>query len=92
MRRRIEITTVERERIVCVANGIFCTVCRQPCEMLTTKQAAALAGVKPQSIRRWLSNNLAHGTRTCSGQHRVCKNSLFEKPAREKIIKSIFQG
>ena len=84
MRKRIEITTVERERIVFIANGIFCPICQKPCEMLTTAQAAALAGVKPQSVRRWLSNNLAHGTKTCSGQHRVCKNSLFAETLTEK--------
>lgn len=79
MRKRIEITTVERERIVIIANNIFCSVCQKPCEMLTTKQAAALVAVKAQSIRRWLSNNLAHGTKTRGGHHRVCKNSLFGK-------------
>ena len=57
--------------------GADCPVCLCPSEMLTTRQAAALAQVEARSIRRWLSLGKAHGVRTPGGQHRVCRNSLF---------------
>ena len=85
MRKRIEITTVERERIVFVSKGVFCPVCQTTGELLTTAQAAALAQVKAQSIRRWLAQNLAHGVKTCGGRHRVCKNSLFGNSAGDNL-------
>lgn len=81
MQRRIEITTIERERIVKRSGWIFCPVCRKPSEMLTTAQAAMLTQVKTASVRRWLAQNLAHGVKTCGGHYRVCKNSLFGENA-----------
>ncbi|MBS1795267.1 MAG: helix-turn-helix domain-containing protein [Acidobacteria bacterium] len=79
MRRRIEIITVERERIVRAANGGFCPVCKCPGALLSTAEAASLAGVKASSVRRWLARRLAHGVKTRGGRYRVCKNSLFDK-------------
>jgi hypothetical protein len=76
-KKRIEIIAFERQRIVRRAIPMLCPVCRVSSEMLTTRQAGALAQVKAQSIRRWLSRGLAHGVRTPGGQHRVCKESLF---------------
>jgi hydrogenase maturation factor HypF (carbamoyltransferase family) len=78
MRRRIEITTTERVRVLTGPGWILCPVCQSPGEMLTTAQAAALAQVNIQSVRRWLSQGHAHGVKTCGGHHRVCKNSLFK--------------
>lgn len=79
MHRRIEITRVERERIVIVSKHFFCPVCRTTSELLTVAQAAAVAQVKTASVRRWLAGDKAHGIKTCGGRHRICKNSLFQK-------------
>lgn len=81
IRRKIELTAVERERIVIAAATarVFCPVCQTASELLTTAQAAAFAQVKTQSVRRWLTRGQAHGVKTCGGRHRVCKNSLFRR-------------
>jgi hypothetical protein len=77
VRRRIEIVAFERERVVRRPTGTDCPVCGLRSEMLTARQAAALAQVRARSVRRWLSAGKAHGVRTAGGQYRVCKLSLF---------------
>jgi excisionase family DNA binding protein len=76
-KRKIEIVAFERERIVRRAVPIYCTVCQLNTELLTTRQAGALAQVKSPSIYRWLTQGKAHGVKTSGGQYRICKNSLF---------------
>jgi hypothetical protein len=78
-RRRIEIIAFERERIVNRPVATLCPVCHLNSELLTTRQAGALAQVKAASIYRWLASGKAHGVKTSGGQHRVCKNSLFHR-------------
>jgi hypothetical protein len=76
-KQRTEIVALERERVVVRLVATLCPVCNFRTEMLTTRQAGALAQVRPQSIYRWLTQGKAHGVRTGGGQHRVCRNSLF---------------
>lgn len=78
-KRKIEIVAFERERIVRRAVPIYCTVCQLNTELLTTRQAGAIAQVRPPSIYRWLAQGKAHGVRTSGGQYRICKNSLFHQ-------------
>jgi hypothetical protein len=77
MRRRIEITAFERERIV--SHGILthCPICRAHSELLTPAQAAALAQTDVQSIRGWLAGGRMHGATTPDGDARICRNSLL---------------
>jgi hypothetical protein len=77
MKRRMEIITIERQRIVTRPASSLCPVCQSKTELLTTRQAGWLFQVKAASIRRWLTQGKAHGIRTPGGQHRICKNSLF---------------
>jgi excisionase family DNA binding protein len=77
MRRRIEVVAFQRRRVEVRPAGADCLVCLGPAEMLTTRQAAALAQVDARSVRRWLAAGRAHGARTPGGQYRVCRNSLF---------------
>ena len=77
-RRRVEITIFERERVVRRSVTARCAVCRLDSEMLTPEQAGDLAQVHVQSIHQWLAEGKAHGVKTPGGQHRVCKNSLFQ--------------
>jgi hypothetical protein len=76
-KRRIEIVAFERERIVRRPAPAPCPVCKSSSEMLTVRQAGALAQVEAGSIRRWLAQGKAHGVKTPGGQHRVCSLSLF---------------
>lgn len=76
-RRRIEIIAFERERIVSRSVATLCPVCHLNSELLTTRQAGAIAQVQSASIYRWLASGKAHGVKTSGGQYRVCKNSLF---------------
>lgn len=78
MKRRIEIMAFERERIVRRSAPTGCPVCDSTGGLLTTTEAAALARVKVQSVYRWLTQGKAHGVKTCGGQHRICKNSIFK--------------
>lgn len=85
MHRRIEITAIERERIVSVTRHFICPVCNAPSEILTVAQAAAFAQVKTCSVLRWLANNQAHGPITSGFRRRVCRNSLFRQTPSEGI-------
>lgn len=76
-KRKIEIVAFERERIVRRAVPMYCTICQLNTELLTTRQAGAMAQVQLQSIYRWLAQGKAHGVKTSGGQYRICKNSLF---------------
>ncbi|HKQ03580.1 MAG TPA: helix-turn-helix domain-containing protein [Blastocatellia bacterium] len=76
-KRKIEIVAFERERIVMRVVPTYCAVCQLNTELLTTRQAGALAQVKSPSIYRWLAQGKAHGVKTSGGQYRICKNSLF---------------
>ena|ERR1700687_3895798 len=76
-RRRVEITTFERERIVRQPVTLRCPVCGLGSELLTARQAAAVVQVTVESIRRWLAQGKAHGIKTTGGQIRICKESLF---------------
>lgn len=78
-RRRVEIIAFERERIVRGPVATLCPVCHVNSELLTTRQAGAIAQVQSASIYRWLASGKAHGVRTSGGQYRVCKNSLFHR-------------
>jgi excisionase family DNA binding protein len=76
-KRRIEVTTVERERIIRQPLPTVCPVCQKVTELLTVRQAAALAQVRAATIRRWLAAGKIHGVKTAGGQHRLCRASLF---------------
>lgn len=80
MKRRIEIVSFERERIVVQPAALSCVICQTAGEWLTARQAGALAQVRTQTIYRWLATHRAHGLRTAGGQHRVCRQSLFVQP------------
>ena len=54
-KKKIEIIAFERERIVRRPSWVTCPVCHAASELLTTRQAGALAQVEPQSIYRWLA-------------------------------------
>ena len=77
MRRRIEITAFEQERIVSHAVLTHCPVCHSHSELLTLAQAAALAQVELHHIDRWLADGRMHSATTPDGDHRVCRNSLL---------------
>ena len=76
-RKRVEITTFERERIVRQLVTLRCPVCHLRSELLTAQQAAALVQVTVESIRRWLVQGKAHGVKTTGGQMRICRESLI---------------
>ena len=81
MKRKIEITAIERIRIRGRQGQILCPVCGKFAEFLTTAQAAQIAGVRAESVRRWLAGGKAHGIKTSGGRHRVCRRSLFSEEA-----------
>ena len=78
IRRRVEITFFEQERIVERLTTAHCRVCQLKSDMLIPEQAGDLAQVHVQRIFEWLAQGRAHGMKMLSGQDRVCKNSLFE--------------
>jgi excisionase family DNA binding protein len=77
MKRRIGIVAFERERTIRRTVGMSCPVCRLESELLTVRQAAALAQVGAKTIYRWLARGGVHGLRTPGGGHRICRESLF---------------
>ena len=87
-RRRIEILAFERERVVARPVLMVCPVCHLSGELLTPRQAGALAQVMPTSIRRWLRQGKAHGVRTAGGGYRVCRHSLF-RPSQHSNLEGV---
>ena len=77
IKRRVEIISFQRERILRRPLWTLCPVCHSKTELLTTCQAGALAQVNAGSIRRWLAQGRAHGVKTSGGHHRICRQSLF---------------
>jgi excisionase family DNA binding protein len=86
-KRRIEIISFERERLIRWPAPARCPVCGLTTELLTSRQAAALVQVKAESVRRWLAQGKAHGVKTSGGQYRICKNSLFH-PVHFPLLQS----
>ena len=60
-KRRIEITVCEHERIIIRPLAVTCPVCHMTSELLTAREAGALARVKVPSIYRWLAQGKVHG-------------------------------
>jgi len=87
-RRRIEISAFERMRFAGHNMAMRCPVCQLSSEMLTIRQAAALAQVTAQSVRRWLAAGKAHSVKTAGGHHRICKRSLFLDTSSARIFVS----
>lgn len=87
-KRKIEIIAFEHERIVRSPIASACPVCSKQSELLTTKQAAALIQVKPQSVCRWLKKGKVHGARTPGGQLRICRLSLFHLTEVKEAVPS----
>ena len=77
MRRRIEITAFEQERIVVQGILTHCPLCGSHSELLTVAQAAALAQVEADNIDQWLVEGKTHGATTPGDDRRVCRNSLL---------------
>ena len=92
-KRRVEITVIERERIIIRPAALTCPVCHLLTELLTVRQAGALAQVKVRSIYRWLAQGKVHGLKTPGGQHRICKGSLFHpyspQPMPEHLLEAL---
>ncbi len=84
MKRKIEIIAFESERIIRRIGDASCPICGATGQLLTTAQAGQIAGVNIISIRRWVDTGKAHGVKTVGGQHRVCRDSLFQIANRNK--------
>jgi excisionase family DNA binding protein len=79
MKRKIEIVAFENSRIHRYqVSGRYCDKCGSSDGLVTTAEAAEIARVSTATIRRWVANGGAHGTRTAGGNHRVCVRSLFK--------------
>ena len=54
----------------------WCGVCAGPSRMLTPDEAAALAGVSPRTVYRWVEAARVHFAETPDGSLSVCLASL----------------
>jgi len=76
-KRRIEITVCEHERIIIRPFPLTCPVCHLTSELLTAREAGALARVTVQSVYRWLAQGKVHGLKTPGGHYRICRGSVL---------------
>ena len=53
-----------------------CAMCGGPARMLTPEEAAALCGVSPRTIYRWVEAGRVHFAETPDGRLSVCLASL----------------
>lgn len=54
----------------------WCPVCAGPAEMVAPESAAALAGVSPRAVYRWIEAGRAHFAESPDGRVLVCLVSL----------------
>lgn len=54
----------------------WCLVCAGPAEMVAPEAAAALAGVSPRAVYRWIEAGRAHFAESPDGRVHVCLVSL----------------
>ena len=83
--RRVEITLIERKRIVSSRLTLNCPVCDLTTELLTAQEAGAMVRINVQSIYRWLAQGKIHGIKTPGGRHRICKDSLFYSHSTQPV-------
>jgi hypothetical protein len=91
-KRRVEVIAFERERIVRQVLPTPCPICDRPSELLTVRQAGAVAQVGSASIYRWLAQGKVHGVKTAGGHHRICRNSLFLAPIPVAVSASLSEA
>jgi len=85
-RKRTKTTeiTVERSDVFVVrwrkkTIYVWCPTCATDVGMCTPDEAAALAGVSPRTIYRWIEAGRIHFTETPGGPVLVCSNSVPER-------------
>jgi LSD1 subclass zinc finger protein len=78
--RKIEVTLEKTEEVLVHrrkgATNVWCAACRATVSMLTPDQAAALAGVTPRTIYRWIEAGRVHYTEVPDGSLMICQKSL----------------
>lgn len=79
MKTRTEII-FEVDRLVVVSRprgGLhWCDSCHRSVDMMTTDQAALMAGVKSRTIFRWADSGQLHSMESAEGLLLICPNSL----------------
>ena len=79
MKTRTEIT-FEVDRLVIVGRQRrvlhWCDSCHRHLDMMTTDQAALMAGVTSRTIFRWADSGQLHSTESPEGLLLICPNSL----------------
>ena len=82
-KRRTKIT-VQTERLLIIprrnnATRLWCEGCGEPVTMISSEEAAAIAGVGARTIYRWIEADRVHFTETPVGVLRICFNSLMNR-------------
>jgi len=77
IKRRIEVTAFESERLSISRRTVTCPACHTETEFLTALQAAAMIQVPAEDVRRWVADGKAHGVMTPDSGLRICRNSLL---------------
>jgi hypothetical protein len=80
--KRITRITVESERVVVLNRHqksfvAWCVECQAKTPMLKPEEAAAIAGVTPRTIYRWIEMGRLHFTESSDGWLLVCLQSLL---------------
>ena len=80
-KRRTKIT-VQTERLLIIprrnnATRLWCESCGEAVAMISSEEAAAIAGVGESTIYGWVEADRLHFTETAVGALRVCFNSLM---------------
>lgn len=83
MTKKIIEITVETERLVvvhrrCRAMQGWCVRCNSQVEMVTPVEAALIAGLSPNTIRRMAEAGTIHSGFTAEGEEVICLKSLRE--------------
>jgi len=82
-KRRTKIT-VQTERLLIIprrnrAEGFWCDGCKELVTMISSEEAAAIAGVSSRTIYRWVEAGRIHFIETAAGGLRICSNSIVNR-------------
>ena len=85
MKKRRTMITVQTERLLIIrrrknAEATWCAGCGEPVTLISSEEAAAIAGVSSRTIYRWVEAGRIHFTETAAGAFRICFNSIIDRP------------
>lgn len=97
LKKRTTRITVETQRVVVMSISALsetasCRICGAPAKWVTPDDAAAIVGVTPRTIYRWVEDKRLHFVETPAGLLLICVASLSQGGANMDLISESLTG